>query len=237
MRHDVVETRSAHIVLERRGAAGVDDLDPERLRRLQRPGDMVADRAGAGAVAHQGEPEIVVAENGEDRLVDDRRVGELEMRVQGVMRRNRRLDHGGEAHLGVEPPGLEGRPARVRQRRRRGAGAWARCCSGSSSRAVFTLAPAMWEWMSMAPAMTMQRRRRMFRRRAPSGGRGDDAIVAQPEIADPVAAMRGIEDAAAGDLRQHGGSPRRAGCGEGLGDAARRRAGRSPRPKFRRVGS
>ena len=120
VRNHVVKGKAADVVLERRDAAGVDDLDPKRPRRLQCPGDMIADRACAFARTHEAEHEIVIAENGQDRLVDDRGVGEFEMRVQRMMRRDRRLDHGREAHLRIEPPGLEGRPAGVGERRRGG---------------------------------------------------------------------------------------------------------------------
>ena len=37
---------------------------------------------------------------------------------------------------------------------------------------------------------------------------GDDAAVAHPHVADAVAIVRGIDDAAARDARQHGQAPR-----------------------------
>ena len=58
----------------------------------------------------QTEQIVIVAENRQRRLVDDGNVGELEMRVQRVGRRDRRLDDGGEAHRSVEAAGLEGAP-------------------------------------------------------------------------------------------------------------------------------
>ena len=121
IRNDVVKRKAADVVLERRDAAGVDDFDPKRARRLHCPGDVIAERACAFARAQEVEDEIVIAEYRQNRLVDDRGVGEFEMRVQGVMRRDRRLDHGREAHLGIEPPGLERRPTDFGERRLGGA--------------------------------------------------------------------------------------------------------------------
>ncbi len=56
------------------------------------PRDIVADRAVLLAVAQQAEQEIIIAEHGQRALVDDRNVGEFEMGLQRVMRRDRRLD-------------------------------------------------------------------------------------------------------------------------------------------------
>ena len=117
-RHDVVEREGADILLEGGGRTGIDDLDAKRARRADGPGDIVLDHLRRGVVADHRQQEIVIAEDGERRLVDDRDVGEFEMGVQRGARRHGRLDHGGEAHLGVEAAGLEGRPAGVGKRRR-----------------------------------------------------------------------------------------------------------------------
>ncbi len=121
IRNHIVERKAADIVLERRDAAGVDDLDPQRARRLHCPGDMIAQRACAFARAQEVEHKIVIAEDCKNRLVDDGRISEFEMRVQGMMRRHRRLDDGRETHLGIEPSCLERRPTDLRERRRTGA--------------------------------------------------------------------------------------------------------------------
>ena len=79
-------------------AARVDDLDPVPLRRAEQPGDGVAHRVGPPLPdpIHQ---EMVVPHQDEERLVDQRRVGEL---VVGVPRRERR-DRGVERGRVTEP--------------------------------------------------------------------------------------------------------------------------------------
>ena len=77
---------------------------------------MVADRARPSPARISASTEIIITEKGEDRLVDHRGISELEMRVQGIVRRDGGLDDGGEAHLSIELARLEGRPAGVGQR-------------------------------------------------------------------------------------------------------------------------
>ncbi len=117
----VVKREAADVVLERRHAAGVDDLDPQRTGGLQCPGDVIANRVLTFARPHEAKPEIVIAEQRQDRLVDDWSVGELEMGVKSLVRRDRRFDHGREAHLGIEPARLERRPSDLGERRLGGA--------------------------------------------------------------------------------------------------------------------
>ena len=74
---------------------------------------------GPSSSRNKDKEEIVIAEHRQEALVDDRNVGEFEMRLQGVMGRDRRLDHRGVAHLRIEAAGLEGRPAGGRERRAR----------------------------------------------------------------------------------------------------------------------
>ena len=73
--HHIVKRKGADVVLERRDAAGVDDFDPERARRLQSPGDVIADRTRAFSGPHEAEHEIVIAEYRQNRFVDDRGIG------------------------------------------------------------------------------------------------------------------------------------------------------------------
>ena len=157
--------------------------------------------------------------------------------------RHRRLDHRGEAHLRVEAAGLEGRPAGIaRAASRPAAHARARCCSGSSSRAVFTLPPAICEWMSIAPAITILPVASWLSSAARAGRRLDDAARRRSTHRRcRRAPLRGIDDAPAGDAGQHGQAPRGSAAAisrDHVGDAtagrlraargARRRACRSP---------
>ena len=114
--HDVVEPEAAHVVLEGHGATGIDDLDAERARGSERRADVIADEARPLLVAHRGEQEIVISEHGKNRLVDDRRVGELEMGMERGMRRDRGFDDRGESHRRIEPSGSRCRPAEFRER-------------------------------------------------------------------------------------------------------------------------
>ena len=118
-RHHIVQREGADVFLEGGRRTGIDHLDAKRPRRGDRPGDIVLDHLRGGVVADHRQQEIVIAENGERRLVDDRDVGEFEMGVKCGSRRHRRLDHRRETHLGVEAAGLEGRPAGIGERRRR----------------------------------------------------------------------------------------------------------------------
>ena len=236
MGNHVVKGKAAHVVLERRDAAGVDDLDPERPRRLQCPGDVIADRACAVADAHEAEREIVVAENGQDRLVDDRRVGEFEMRVQGVMRRDRRLDHGGEAHFDVEPAGLERRPPDLRQRRRGGAARMGAMLFGQQQAGgVHVGARDMRMDVDAAGHHDESGRVDRFVRARVLRGR-HDPVAADPQIADLVAPVGGIDDARACDAGQHDEAfassrqaPMRSMASAALGVALRAEAFTAPR--------
>ncbi len=115
--HDIVEREGADIVLERHRRAGIDAFDADAFRDIERRRDIIGNGGGAGPVADHREKKIVIAEHGQDRLVDDRHVGEFEMRMQSVMRHHRRLDDHGEAHRRIAAAGLEGGPAGRRERR------------------------------------------------------------------------------------------------------------------------
>src|ERR1700722_15969150 len=81
VRDHVVERKAAYVVFERRDAPGIDDFDPKRARRLHCPGDVIAKRAWAFARAQEVKDEMVIAEDRQNRLVDDRGVGKFEMCV------------------------------------------------------------------------------------------------------------------------------------------------------------
>ena len=190
--------------LKAAAAPALMTLTPSARVDADRPGDVVLDHLRRGVVADHRQQEIVIAEDGERRLVDDRDVGELEMGVQRGSGRHRRLDDRGEAHLGVEAAGLEGRPAGVGKRRRgrprpvRGV-----LFRQQQPRRVHIAAADMGMDVDGAghddaaggvegPVGSA------------AGGRLDDLLVAYPEVALAEAAVDRIDDLAAGDPRQHG---------------------------------
>ena len=113
----VVEIEVADVLLERGGAARIDDLHAEAARHVEHQADIVADRLRALAASQEVEKEGIVAEHHEAGAIDDRDVLELEMRSQREKRRNRRLHDSRETHLGIETSRLDGGPAGRRKRR------------------------------------------------------------------------------------------------------------------------
>ena len=206
--NDVVKRKTADVLLEGSDAAGVDDLDPERSRRLEDPGDVIADRGRAFSGAHEAEHEIVIAENGQDGLVDDRGVGEFEMGMQRMMRRDRRLDHGREAHLRIEPPRLESRPTDVGERRSGGPARMGAMLFGQhEARGVHVGAGDM--RMDVDAAGHRDKAPRVHRLVGSCAAvrRRDDLIAANRKIADFVALVGGIDDMCALDADQHARRP------------------------------
>ena len=202
--HLVIEIEGAGVELEGFGAARVDDLEANRLRMLKRPGHIVFQLVAAGApAAQQLERVVVIAENDERRRVDDRDGGELGLRLDGMGRDHRRLDHRGVAHLriadagGVRPPGggrgqdrltLCGRERRklrhqLAPERDVGAGDMRVHVDGAGHD---DLAADVVDLVGFA----------VF-------GLGDDAAILEVEIADRVAIMHRIDDAAAFELDEH----------------------------------
>ena len=207
VRNHVVKRKAADVVFECRDPAGVDDLDPKRSRRLQCPSDMIAERACALARTQEAKHEIVIAEDRQNRLVDDRGVGKFEMRVQRVVRRDGRLDHRREAHLGIEPASLERRPTDFGQRRFGGA-----ACVGAmmlwqhETGGVHVRARDMRMDVDAAGHRNKPVRiHRLVRLGAVTRG-CNDCVVTDPKIADFVMAVGGIDDMRALDANQHGGA-------------------------------
>ena len=161
------------------------------------------------------------------------------MRVQRVVRRDRRLDHGREAHLGIEAPGLERRPPDLGERRRGGAARMGAMLFGQhEAGGVHVRARDM--RMDVDAARHRDEPGRIDRlvglRAGPAAA--TICIVADPQIADFVAAVGGIDDMRASDAGQHGLSVRFSEAGadalESLRDARRGAARRGGR---RRPGS
>ena len=94
---------AAHVGLERSRGARVDRLDPDRSAAGQDSGGVVGDGGGALLVGHQAQQVILVAEHRQDCGVDDRDVGQFQVRLGGDVGGDRGFDHHGVAHGGVEP--------------------------------------------------------------------------------------------------------------------------------------
>ena len=100
----LVEAEIEHPVLEGRGASRIDALDAEAPRGRHREGDEVPHRRLALALAQQFEKLVVVAHHRKGAAVEQRDVGEFELRRERVGRRHRRLDGDGVAHPRVIAP-------------------------------------------------------------------------------------------------------------------------------------
>ena len=120
----LVEIELALIELEGADAAGIDDLDGDRLRGMHGPGDVVLDRLEVLLGRELAQEEIVGAEHDEGAFVDHRRVAHLHMRLARIGGQHGRLEAGGVAHLGVAVAGDMGRGHRAA-----GAGAGERRCA------------------------------------------------------------------------------------------------------------
>ena len=101
----LVEVEGALIELEGVDAAGVHDLDRERLSGVHGEGDVVLDEGEVLLLDHRAQEEIVIAEHDERALVDHGRVAHLEVRLAGVGGQHGRLEGRRVAHLGVAVAG------------------------------------------------------------------------------------------------------------------------------------
>ncbi len=202
--HLVVEIEGAGVELEGFGAARIDDLETDRLGMLERPGDIVFQLVAAGApAAEQLERVVVIAEDHEPRHVDDGDRGELGLRLDGVGRDHRRLDHRGVAHLRIADAGGVRAPGG-----RRGQDRLA-LCGGERRKLRHQLAPEgdvgtgdMGVHVDGAGHDDLAADVVDLVGLA-AFGLGDDAVVLDEEIADFVAVMDGIDDAAAFELDEH----------------------------------
>ena len=156
------------------------------------------------------------------------------MRVQGMMWRHRRLDHGRETHFGIEPPGLECRPTDFGKRGlARAARMGAMVFGQHETGGVHVRAGDM--RMDVDAAGHRDKPARVYCfvcLRAVLRG-GDDCVVADPEIADFIALVGGIDDMRALDASQHDEAfafprcaPMRSRASATLGRAAARGGGR-----------
>ena len=89
------------IELEGADAAGIDDLDRDRLRRIENPADVVVDSLLRLAGREHAQQEVIAAEHRVSALVDDRRIAHLEVRLARVDRQHRRLKASRVTHLGI----------------------------------------------------------------------------------------------------------------------------------------
>ncbi len=173
----------------------------------QAPGDIVAHCVAAFVLPQQAEQEIVIAQHRQRRFVDERDVGEFEMRLQRVMGQHRRLDHGGKAHRRIKFAGLlrvpgAARLRRVARMREFGGVALFRLQQAAKGLVVagnvgmdvdgaghHDLAGNVMGFVGLA-----------------TGRRLGNAAVADEKITDSVAAMSRIDDATAFEPDQHGGA-------------------------------
>src|SRR6516225_7909795 len=210
MWHDIVKRERAHVGPERHRAAGVDDLDAEPAGCVERPRHVIAHRGGALARVQQAEQKVVITENGQRRLVDDRNVGEFEMRMQRVVRCNRGLDDRGEAHTRVQAPGRKRRPPGARER----------CGFGPRLRRAMILRHQQARRIHIGAGdvrvnIDTARHHDFARNVIGCVGpdtvqrRVDDATVADPNVAYSVAAIRWIDDPSSGQAHQHDQVPAR----------------------------
>ncbi len=129
------------------------------------------------------------------------------MRVQGGVRRDRRLDHGREAHLSIEPPGLERRPSDLREPRPGGTARMGAMVFGQhEAGGVHVRAGDMRMDVDAAGHRNQSACVNCFVRLRAVLRRRDDRIAAHPEIADFVTAVGGIDDMRVSDMGQHGGA-------------------------------
>ncbi len=105
----LVEIELALIELEGADAAGIDDLDGDRLRGVHGPGDVILDRLEVLLGRELAQEIVVGAEHDEGAFVDHRRVAHLHMRLARIGGQHGRLETGGVAHLGVAIAGDMGR--------------------------------------------------------------------------------------------------------------------------------
>ena len=112
----VVERERTQIVLEGRGASRIDHLDTQSMRCGECPGHIVPDRAAAFALVQQVQEKVIIAEDRQRRLVNDRNIGQFEVCLQSLVRQYGRLNHRREAHCRVSVPGLESIQATCRSR-------------------------------------------------------------------------------------------------------------------------
>ncbi len=213
-RHRVIEPEAPRVLLEGRRSARIDYLHAQRPCRPEHPSGIIRDRCVACIAAQQFEQKILVAEHHQDRLVDpgDRR--QFELRLHRDVRRDRRLDDGGEAHPRIEPADLvrDGgsveMPARalIRQQQPRGVDVEA----GDVA-------------VDVDAARHHDRSRGIVARIRGAILGCDDPAVLEPQIGGLVAAVRRIDHPPAGEQRQHGSAARMrpsASAAEGASPAA-----------------
>ena len=104
---DVVERADVPLpLLPGLDPAGIDHLHAERLRRIQGPGQ-VGPEPRAVAVADPIHHIMIVPHEDQERLVDDRRVGQLVVGLEGHQGRDRGIDGRRVAEPGIFRPGAE----------------------------------------------------------------------------------------------------------------------------------
>ena len=88
-------------------AAGIRAFDADGACRFERRADIIDDRGVAFIVAKCAQEKVIVAENGQESLIDDRDVREFEMGVQSLMRQDGGFDDRGIAYLRIKTASFE----------------------------------------------------------------------------------------------------------------------------------
>ncbi len=209
MRHGIVDAERAAIELEGADAAGIDHLDRMGGGRPDHPGDVVVDLALRGATRQPPQQELVIPQHDVGALVEDGDVGHLHMGRARVRRHHRRLEGGGIAHRRIAVAGGEGR----------GRGKTGPAPQARTFRELHVLAvirrrqqPSQIDLAAGDVAVDVdgashhQLARDVMDRGGLSaiGGRRNDAIAVDPDIALPLGRrFSGIDDAAASETQHH----------------------------------
>ena len=137
-------------------------------------------------------------------FVDDRNVGELKMRMQGVVRCDRRFDHGGKAHARIQLSRCARGPAGIRERRQLGP-ALRRMMIFRQQQARRVHVGAGDMRVNVDPAGHDDLAADVVGRVGPhlARRRRDDAAIADPDVAGAVPLIDGVDHVSAGKTRQH----------------------------------
>ncbi len=209
----LVEVERTLIELEGADAAGVDDLDRQRLRSVHGPGDVVLDEGEVLLLCKRAQEEVVAAKHHERALVDHGRVAHLEVRLPRIGRQHGRLEGGRVAHLGIAVAGGHGGGHSVAAARARQIGARDRIVlvvlrQHHTADGHLAAADVAVRIDGAGHDDTAVKRILPIDARA-GWRRSDDAAVLGVDVAhlavDPI---HRVIDFSAGELDEHGGRPR-----------------------------
>ena len=204
-----VQIQLALVELEGADAAGVDHLDADALRGLNRPGHVVVDDFLLGARGHQPQEEIIAAKHRVAADIHQRRVGHFHVRLTGIDRQHGRFETGGVPHFRIAVTRRQGRrrdiagagPHRAGTRHGIAPMVFRQQVAGDGDLAAANMGVHVdgAGHDDLAPAVEF-----LIRLRSVSLMMGDDAPVTHEDVADfAIDAMRGVVNLAAGQFGQH----------------------------------